>query len=124
MGLADRIAEDVRTAMRSGDAPRRDLLRLARNNLLNEEKAKGRPLQEEEAIQVLQRQARRHRESIGEFRKGNRQDLVEKEGAELQILEKYLPALMSREVVADLARQATRRPAPRAPPTGERSWDA
>ena len=106
MGLADRIAEDIRTAMRAGDAPRRDLLRLARSGLLNEEKAKGRPLEDEEAVQVLQRQARRHRESIEDFRKGSRQDLVEKEGAELQILEEYLPALMGREAVTQRARQA------------------
>jgi uncharacterized protein YqeY len=63
-------------------------------------------LEEEEAVQVLQRQARRHRESIEEFRKGSRKDLVEKEGAELQILEEYLPALMGREAVVQRARQA------------------
>jgi uncharacterized protein YqeY len=104
MELADRIAEDIRSAMRAGDAARRDLLRLARNNLLNEEKSNGRPLEESDAVQVLQRQARRHKESIEEFRKGNRMDLVEKESAELCILEEYLPALMSRETVIERAR--------------------
>ena len=106
MGIQERFSEDLKAAMRSGDTLRRDVIRFARSALQLEEKTRGGPLGEEDAVAVVQRQARQMRESVEEFRKGNRQDLVDKETAELQVLEEYLPALMSREAIAQRARQA------------------
>ena len=106
MGVEERFRDDLKTAMRGGDTLRRDAIRFALSALNYEEKAKLRALEEEEKVAVLQRQAKRHRESIEEFNKGNRQDLVDKESAQLRLLEEYLPALMERDAIAQLARQA------------------
>jgi uncharacterized protein YqeY len=83
--------------MRSGDNLRRDVVRGLRSSLHNAQIAKGGPLSEEEERGVLAREARQRRESIAEFEKGNRTDLVEKERSELAIIETYLPPAASRE---------------------------
>ena len=106
MGVEEQFREDLKTAMRGGNTLRRDVIRFALSALTYEEKAKIRALEEEEKVAVLLRQAKQRRESIEEFKKGNRQDLVDKESAELLVLEEYLPALMDREAIAQLARQA------------------
>ena len=104
MGVEERFRDDLKTAMRGGDTLRRDAIRFALSALNYEEKAKLQALEEEEKVAVLQRQAKRHRESIEEFNKGNRQDLVDKEEAELHILREYMPAQLSQEELADLAK--------------------
>mgnify|MGYP001610826624 CR=1 FL=1 len=106
MGVEERFIEDLKTAMRAGDTLRRDVIRFARNALQQEQIAKNRPLDEQEKVQALQRQAKQRRESIEEFQKGKRLDLVEKETAELRVLEEYLPTLMAREAIMERARQA------------------
>ena len=106
MSLDERLSQELTAAIRAGDTLRRDVLRLVRNAIKYEEIAQGRPLEEDESLQVLQRQGKQRRESIEEFRRGNRADLVERESAELKILEEYLPAQMSREEISELARQA------------------
>jgi hypothetical protein len=106
MGTAERLEEDLKTAMRAGDTMRRDVIRFARHALQQEQIARNRPLEEVEQVQALQRQARQRRESIEEFRKGKRQDLVDKETAELRVLEEYLPDQMDRDAIAERARQA------------------
>ena len=106
MGVEEQFREDLKTAMRGGNTLRRDVIRFALSALTYEEKAKIRALEEEEKVAVLLRQAKQRRESIEEFKKGNRQDLVDKESAALLVLEEYLPALMDREAIAQLARQA------------------
>ena len=105
MDLQERLFENMKSAMRAGDTQRRDLLRLARAGVQREEKDKNRPLSEDEVVQVLFRQSRRHLESIEEFRLGGRVDLVEREEQELRILEEYLPTLLDRATVTEKARQ-------------------
>jgi uncharacterized protein YqeY len=83
--------------MRSGDNLRRDVIRGMRSSLHNAQIAKGGELTEEEELGVLAREARQRRESITEFDKGGRSDLVEKERGELDIIETYLPPAASRE---------------------------
>jgi uncharacterized protein YqeY len=71
----------------------------------NAEVEKGRPLEDHEVLSLVQKEIRRRLESIEQFRKGNRPDLVEKEEAELKVLQAYLPPPMTREEVAEVARQ-------------------
>jgi uncharacterized protein YqeY len=109
MALKDQLSEQLRQAMRSGDALRRDVLRgvltaisnaeIARVNV-KDESARRQDLTDADVLDVLQKQAKQRRESIEEFRKGGRQDLVDRETAELAILEAYLPQQLSREDVA------------------------
>ena len=109
MGLKEKLSEDLKAAMRAGDAVRRDTLRgvltavsnaeVARVNV-KDESATRQALGDEDVLDVIQKQAKQRRESIEEFRKGGRQDLVDKEQAELALLEAYLPAQASRDEIA------------------------
>lgn len=104
MTLQDRLAQDLRDAMRSGDALRRDVVRMARNAISYAEKAKGGPLDDAEALVALQQQARQRRDSIEAYRAAGREDRTAQEAAELAVLEEYLPQLMGPEEVETAAK--------------------
>jgi uncharacterized protein YqeY len=89
--LRDRLHDDTTAAMRSGDALRRDTLRMVQNAIYNIEKAKKVTLSEDEITGVVTREVKTRRESVEAFRKGGREDLVSKEEAEIAILAEYLP---------------------------------
>ena len=114
MGLKEQLSGDLKDAMRSGDARRRDVLRglltaisnteIARVNVKAE--AAGRTeLTDPDVLDVIQKQAKQRRESIEEFRKGGRADLAEVEEAELAILSAYLPQQLTRDEVAAQVRE-------------------
>lgn len=109
--LLDQIQSDLVTAQKGKDQRRVDTLRFLLGELHNLEIAKyppgsGGKLTEEDVLATLSRQVKNHRESIESFEKGGRLDLVEKEKAELVILQTYLPAQMGeeeiRKIVEDL----------------------
>ena len=104
MFLQQRLRDDLKQAMKQGDDRRRSLIRLVLAGVKNAEIDKGAPLDDSGVIDVISREVRQHRESIAEFSKGNRQDLVTKEEAELNMLLEYLPQQMSREEIAEAAR--------------------
>jgi uncharacterized protein YqeY len=104
MSLQQKLSDDLKQAMKQGDDRRRSLIRLVLAGVKNAEIDKGAPLDDPGVIDVISREVKRHRESISEFSKGNRQDLVTKEEAELNILLEYLPQQMSREQIAEAAR--------------------
>ena len=91
MTLRERLQDDTTAAMRSGDALRRDVLRMAQNSIYNIEKARKVTLSEDEILGVLTREVKTRRESVEAFRAGGREDLVAKEEAEIAILQDYLP---------------------------------
>jgi uncharacterized protein YqeY len=113
MGLKDQLAADLKDAMRAGDARRRDTLRsvitainnteIARVNV-RDESARREGLSEADVLDVVSKQAKQRRESIEEYKKASRADLVQQESEELAILEAYLPQQMSRDEVAAEAR--------------------
>ncbi|MBI2867374.1 MAG: GatB/YqeY domain-containing protein [Chloroflexi bacterium] len=104
--LEKRIEQDIHAAMKSGDQVRRDILRMVKADLMNEEIARGKPLDEGTALEVVSRRVKRGRESIEEFRKGGRPDLVAREEAQVQVLLAYLPQQMGEAEVQELARKA------------------
>lgn len=91
MKLIDRISQDMTEAMRARDQARLSPLRMAKAALMNAEVAKGRALEETEMQQVLASLIKQRRDSIEQFTSGGRQDLVEKETAEIAVLERYAP---------------------------------
>ncbi len=115
MTLEERLVADLREAAKKGDATRRSALRLVLAEKQNAEKAKGAPLDESAVMDVLAREVRQHRESITEFTRGNRQDLADKEQAELAVLLEYMPEQMSREEVVAAARQVIEQVGARGP---------
>ena len=78
--------------MRSGDALRRDVLRMAQNAVYTVEKRDQRELGDDDVAAVLAREVKTRRESVEAFRKGGREDLAAKEEAEIAILTEYLPS--------------------------------
>ena len=105
MSLHDRIQIDIATAMRGGDALRRDVLRMAVSAAYNVEKKQGRPLTDDEYLAVLARELKTRRESVEAFTAGHRDDLVAKEEAEIAIIGEYLPAALTDDEVAELVRE-------------------
>jgi uncharacterized protein YqeY len=106
MSLKERLNQDLRDAMRAGDTRRRDVLRYLLSAVHNAEIDAGRELDDAGVIAVIQRQVKQRRDSIEEYRKGGRQDLVEREEAEAAILQSYLPEQLSRDEVVEAARAA------------------
>jgi uncharacterized protein YqeY len=105
MGLRDRLTKDLKQAMRQRDERRKSTIRLVRAAITNAEIERGRELSDDEVLAVIAKQAKQRRESMAEFAKGGRQDLVDQEEEELQILLSYLPAQMTRDEIEVAARQ-------------------
>ena len=92
MTLSEKIQKDLIYAMRAKEELRLSVLRGIKSAITYKETEKIRPLDETECIQLLQTLVKQRKESIDQFSKGNRQDLVDKETKELAIIETYLPA--------------------------------
>lgn len=92
MDLKTRLMDDLKAAMRQGDAVRVSTLRLLRAAIRNAEIDQMRQLDDAGVLAVIAKEVKQRRESIEEFRKANRPDLVAKEEAELAVLQSYLPA--------------------------------
>ncbi len=97
MRVMQEIEEGFKKALKSQDKVSLSALRMLRSALKNKEVEKRRKLEEPEILSVVKGLIRQGKESIEQFEKGNRPDLAEKETAELAIIEKYLPVMMSLE---------------------------
>jgi uncharacterized protein YqeY len=98
--LKDRLQTDLKAAMKGKDTARRDTVRLLISELKKKEIDVRHELEFAEELQLLQSQAKQRRDSIEQFRAGNREDLVAHEQAQLDIIESYLPRQMSDEELA------------------------
>lgn len=96
----------LKEAMVNKDNIRRDVIRLSLNALKQVEIDTQKPLSAEEALAVLQKEAKKRRESIDEADKAGRIELATQERTELAILEEFLPKQLSREEIESLAREA------------------
>jgi uncharacterized protein YqeY len=92
MSLAEKIQSDIVAAMKAKDELRLSVLRMVKAAIQHKEIEKIRKLDEAESIGLLQTLVKQRKESIDQFGKGGRQDLVDKETKELAIIEAYLPA--------------------------------
>ena len=106
MTLRERIQSDITAAMRSGEALRRDTLRMAESALYNAEKRDRREYSDDDVTAVLAREVKTRRESVEAFRKGGREDLASKEEAEIAILAGFLPEQLSEPEIAALVDEA------------------
>ena len=97
MTLHERVQAELTAAMKSGDALRRDTLRMAVAALYNAEKAARRPLSDEETVGILAREVKTRRESIEAYERAGREELAAKERAEVEIVGRFLPAALTEE---------------------------
>jgi uncharacterized protein YqeY len=103
--LKQKLSDDLKAAMKSGDTVKRSTLRMLMSAINNAEIAKKAPLGDSDVLGIIAKEVKQHQESIASFKDGNRLDLVEKEEAEMAILQEYLPEQMSRDDIIVEARQ-------------------
>ena len=102
MSLREQITADMKEAMRARDTARLEAVRLLRAAIQRREVDEQIELSDDEVLSVIQKMIKQGRDSIEQFEKGDRQDLVEKETAMLTVLEPYLPDALSDEDLAAL----------------------
>ena len=108
MDLKAQLTEDLKSALRSGDKLRTSVIRLLTALIKNREVEKRGPLTDAEALQAVSASCKQRQEAIEQYRQGGRQDLVDKETAELAILHSYLPAALSPDELQTLVQEAIR----------------
>ena len=108
MSLQERLTEDVKTAMKAREAgkSRLSVLRMVKASIRNIEIDRKKVLNDEDVLDVLAKEVKMRRDSMDDFRKGNRPDLVAALEEEIAILAEYLPAQLSEEEVRALVDQA------------------
>ena len=111
MPLKEQLTADLTDAMRPSDEVRKSTLRMLMSAIKMAEVAgsERRELTDDQVMQVIAKQVKQRRESIDEFEKAGRQDLVDKEAAELKILQAYMPEQMGRDEIEAEARKVDRR---------------
>jgi len=109
MSLKDQLQDDLKTALRSNDPVRKAVLRLTLAAVKNAEVAKIGELNDDELLAVLRTETKRRRETIAELEGADRPELLAEEQAQLEVLNVYLPQQMSREQIAEVAKQVLAR---------------
>jgi len=104
INLKQKLADDLKQAMRSGDTVKRSAIRLVMAAIGNAEIARRGALEDSDILGILAKEARLRQESIEAFKQGDRPDLVAQEEAELAVLQEYLPQQMTREEIVAAAR--------------------
>ena len=99
MNLKDQILADVTVAMKAKDAARTSTLRMLKAAIVNRQIEKGGELDDEELMKLLRSQVKQRRDSVEQYEKGGRQDLVDKERAEIAVIEGYLPQAASQDEI-------------------------
>jgi len=105
MSILEKLTEDMKAAMKSGDKEKLSTIRLLRGRLKDAAIAKQGELSEDEEIQVLTSAAKKRRESIKAYTEAGRMDLAEKEQRELEVIQTYLPQALSAEEVEKIVDQ-------------------
>jgi uncharacterized protein YqeY len=104
MSLADQIQKDIVAAMKAKDEARLSTLRMVKTALHNKEVDKRGPLDDKESLQVLSTLIKQRKDSIEQFTKGGRQELADKEAAEIKVIEGYMPQAVGEDEIAATVR--------------------
>ena len=108
VALGKKLMDDLRGAMKGGDKVKCSILRLVIAAVKNAEIARQDSLSDGDVLGVIAKEVKQHQESIEAFKQGGRQDLVDKEEAEMAILQTYLPRQMTRDEIVAEARQVVK----------------
>lgn len=101
--LKDKLADDLKQALRGGDKLRVSVIRMVMSSIHNAEIARGGPLSDADMLGIFTKEVRQRHESIEAFRQGNREDLATKEEAEMAIIQAYMPQQLGRdEIIAEV----------------------
>lgn len=106
MSIEDRLRADLKTAMRARDSVRKTTIRMALAALKNARVSKNADLTPDEELGVVSKEARQLKDAIIEYRRGNREDLVDAASAQIEILEEYLPQPLGEDEIHELVQAA------------------
>lgn len=106
MTLKDQIINDMTTAMKAKDAARTSTLRMLKAAIMNRQIEKGGELDDEELTKLLRSQLKQRRDSVEQYQKAGRQELVDKESAEIAVIESYLPQAASEAEIEQAVSEA------------------
>lgn len=101
MSLKDQISNDVKDAMRAGDARKRDAMRLLTSEIKRKEVDERVMLVDADVVTIIDKMLKQRRDSIAQFEKGGRQDLADNEKFEISVLQAYMPQGLSEAEIAD-----------------------
>jgi uncharacterized protein YqeY len=104
--IKDRISDDMKKAMVAKDKVELSVIRLLKSEIRYKEIEKGAELSDEDVIAVLSSSAKRHRDSIAQFEKGGREDLVAQEKAELEVIRQYMPKQLEEDELSRIVDEA------------------
>jgi uncharacterized protein YqeY len=106
LSLLERLNSDIKQAMKNKEKDKLSVIRMVKSSIQNEAIKTGNELSEDEELTVLSREVKQRKDSLHEFDKAGRQDLVEKIRTELQYVELYMPKQLSEEEVSEIVKQA------------------
>lgn len=106
MSLDERLVEEMKQAMKSGDKLRLSTIRMIRSALKNKEIELRKKLEDEDIVKVIQVMVRKGEEAVEQFQAGGRMDLVEKEKREIEILKSFLPQPLNQEEILKIIDQS------------------
>lgn len=104
--MREKILNDLKEAMKNQEKTKLSVIRMVKGAMQMEELNLKRPLTDEEVVMVISKQIKTRKESIVEFEKGNRQDLIDQTNAEIEILNTYMPEQLSEEEVLKIIEEA------------------
>ncbi len=113
--MREKILNDLKEAMKNQEKTKLAVIRMVKGAMQMEELNLKRPLTDEEVVMVISKQIKTRKESIVEFEKGNRQDLIDQTNAEIEILNTYMPEQLSEEEVLKIIEEAFDEVNPKAP---------
>jgi uncharacterized protein len=105
MSLAERLNEDMKQAMKDGNKFRLSTIRMVRAAIKNQEIELRRPLEDNDTLNILSRELKQRRDSLEDFERGGREDLVSNVKAEIEIITEYLPQQLNEEEVKAIVLQ-------------------
>lgn len=106
MSLKDRLQQDWKDALKSKDKFKANVISMAKSAILHIEKSDNSSLNDDQIIEVLAKEVKQRRDSLQEFEKGNRQDLVDSTNAEISILLQYLPQQLTEDEIREIVRES------------------
>ena len=102
--LKDQLLQDLKDAMRDKDDLKKDTVQMIRAAILQIEKDSGEKLEDDKIMDVIAKEAKKRKDAAADFEKSGRQDLIDRNNTELEIISSYLPKALSKEEIVDIVK--------------------
>ena len=103
--LKEKLMDDLKAAMRDKDALRKDTVQMIRAAILQIEKENGIQVDDDKIIEIIAKEAKKRKDAAADFEKSGRQDLIDRNNKELEVINSYLPAQLSKEEIEAIVKE-------------------